>query len=56
MVRVFLTHNAEDLGNTGPDYQYGYGSVRIKQTVDFMRTGNFLEDQADRGFIFEGFR
>jgi hypothetical protein len=51
-LKILLAHNAEDLGNIGPDYQYGYGSVRIQQTLDFMLTGNFLEDQVDEGGIF----
>ncbi|UCD30429.1 MAG: S8 family serine peptidase [Planctomycetota bacterium] len=51
-LKILLAHNAVDLGNIGPDYQYGYGSVRIRQTIDFMRTGNFLEDQVDQDGIF----
>jgi hypothetical protein len=51
-LKILLAHNAVDLGNTGPDYQYGYGSVRIQQTVDFMRTGNFLEDQVVQSDTF----
>src|SRR5690606_2131522 len=39
-----LAHTAVDLGNTGPDYQFGYGSVRIVDAIDHMRTGRFLED------------
>ncbi len=44
-LKVLLAHNALDLGNPGPDYQYGYGSVRIQKTVDFLRTRSFLENQ-----------
>ncbi len=51
-LKILLAHNAVDLGNTGPDHQYGYGSVRIQQTVDFMRTGNFLEHQVDQSGTF----
>jgi len=51
-LKILLAHDAVDLGNTGPDYQYGYGSVRIQQTVDFMRTGNFLENQVDQSGVF----
>ena len=42
-LKALLAHNAADIQNTGPDYQTGYGSVRIKDTIDFMRTGNFVE-------------
>ncbi len=48
-LKVLLAHNAQDIHNVGPDYQTGYGSVRIQQTVDFMRTGSFLENQVDQG-------
>lgn len=48
-LKVLFAHNAQDRGNVGPDYQFGYGSVRIQNTIDFLRTGNFLEDQADQG-------
>jgi hypothetical protein len=48
-LKVLFAHNAVDLGNTGPDYQYGYGSLRIKDTIDFMRTGNFFEDEISQG-------
>ncbi len=51
-LKILLAHEAVDLGNTGPDYQYGYGSVRIQQTIDFMRADNFLENQVDQGATF----
>ncbi len=48
-LKILLAHNAVDLGNTGPDYKFGYGSVRVKDTIDFMRAGSFLEDSVDQG-------
>ncbi|MGA1795435.1 MAG: S8 family serine peptidase, partial [bacterium] len=51
-LKILLAHNAVDLGNLGPDYRFGYGSVRIQKTIDFMRTGNFLEDQVDQDGVF----
>ena len=47
-LKALLAHNAEDIENVGPDYKTGYGSIRIQRTVDFMRTGNFLETQVDQ--------
>ncbi len=43
-LKVLLAHTATDRGNVGPDYQFGYGSVRAQTAVDFMRTGQFVED------------
>jgi formylglycine-generating enzyme required for sulfatase activity len=48
-LKILLAHNAVDLGNTGPDYKFGYGSVRVNDTIDFMRNGGFLEDSVDQG-------
>jgi len=48
-LKILLAHTAVDLGNVGPDYQFGYGSVRIQPAIDFMRTGNFFEAQVDQG-------
>lgn len=48
-LKILLAHTAVDLGNVGPDYQFGYGSVRIQPAVDFMRSGNFLEGQVAQG-------
>jgi subtilisin family serine protease len=48
-LKALLVHNAVDRGNAGPDYQFGYGSVRIADTVDFLRTGRFLEDSVEQG-------
>ena len=51
-VKIFLAHTATDLVSPGPDYQTGYGSVRIQQAIDFMRSNdgfNFLEAQVDQG-------
>jgi len=54
-LKVLLAHNAVDLGNTGPDYGYGYGSVRTQDTIDFMRRGgdpymgSFLEESIAQG-------
>lgn len=48
-LKVLFAQNAVDRGNVGPDYQFGYGSIRIQPTIDFMRTGNFAEDEASQG-------
>ncbi|MFQ5496117.1 MAG: S8 family serine peptidase, partial [Phycisphaerae bacterium] len=43
-LKALLIHNAQDITNPGPDYQSGYGSVRIQPTIDLLRLGDFLED------------
>jgi subtilisin family serine protease len=48
-VKALLAHTAHDLGNPGPDYVYGYGSVRVRDAIDHMRTGAFDEGSVDQG-------
>ncbi len=54
-LKALFAHNAEDVGNAGPDYQTGYGSVRIRRAIDFLRGGSFLEERvehaADAAFL-----
>ncbi|MFQ5492084.1 MAG: S8 family serine peptidase, partial [Phycisphaerae bacterium] len=48
-LKALLAHNAQDIEAVGPDYMTGYGSVRIQQTIDFMRTGAFIENSVSQG-------
>jgi subtilisin family serine protease len=50
-LKIFLAHTAVDLGNVGPDYQFGYGSVRIVSAIDFMRLGNFRESSVSQAGV-----
>ncbi|MFO0839867.1 MAG: S8 family serine peptidase [Phycisphaerae bacterium] len=52
-LKVLLAHSAQDLGNPGPDNQFGYGSVRGVAAVDLMRTGNFLENSVSQGQLYQ---
>ncbi|MFH0982352.1 MAG: S8 family serine peptidase, partial [Planctomycetota bacterium] len=51
-LKVLLAHTAVDLFNPGPDYQTGYGSVRIQPAIELMRSGNFLEATVEQGQVF----
>ncbi len=35
-IKALLVHTAKDLGNTGPDYQFGYGRINVKDAVDMI--------------------
>ena len=39
-VKALLIQGAEDQGNPGPDYEFGYGRVNIQNTIDIIRTDN----------------
>lgn len=51
LMKVFLIEGAEDILNTGPDYQSGYGSIRAVDSIDFMRNGNFREEMVDQAGV-----
>lgn len=41
-VKAILIHTATDLGNPGPDYEYGWGAVNATSAIDLI-----INDQAD---------
>jgi subtilisin family serine protease len=49
LMKAILIEGAEDILNTGPDYQSGYGSIRAVDSIEFMRSGNFREESVDQG-------
>ena len=51
-LKAWLAHSAVDRGNAGPDYQFGYGSVRIQAAIDLMRTGAFTESSVSQGATY----
>ncbi len=48
-VKMLLAHNAADVAQPGPDNQTGYGSVRMQETIDFLRTGNLAQEEVSQG-------
>jgi hypothetical protein len=48
-LKALLAQTAFDLGNVGPDYQFGYGSIRGRDAIDLMRTGQFLDATVSQG-------
>jgi hypothetical protein len=48
-LRALFAQTAVDLGNPGPDYKFGYGSVRVQDAIDLLRAGRFGEDVVDQG-------
>jgi hypothetical protein len=47
-IKAILIQTAVDLGNTGPDYSYGYGKINVKEAIDLIREDTYrniiLED------------
>jgi subtilisin family serine protease len=51
MVKALLAHTAVDLGNAGPDYIFGHGSVRAQAAIEQLRAGTsrLLENTVGQG-------
>jgi hypothetical protein len=43
LIKALMIHAASDLGNTGPDYQYGWGIINAQKSVNLISTGSYIE-------------
>ena len=34
LLKALLIHTADDLGNVGPDYKFGWGLINVKAAAD----------------------
>jgi len=49
-IKTALMASSQDLGLTGPDYDYGYGIIDIPAALDYLlTTSEVSEDMGDRG-------
>lgn len=46
--KAILIQTANDLGNPGPDYQWGFGQIRVKNAVDLIAQKGFLQKTIDQ--------
>ena len=58
LIKALMIHAASDLGNTGPDYQHGWGIINAQQSVNLISTGSYIEGVVpatsnQQEFIFE---
>ena len=51
-LRVVLAQTAVDLGNPGPDYQTGYGSIRAKKAAELIIAERFLEAEVAQDEVY----
>jgi hypothetical protein len=51
-LKALLANTAVDKGNVGPDYQYGYGSIRGIDAVDTVIAENIIEAEVAQGGIY----
>ncbi len=50
-LKAILANTAEDRGNPGPDYKYGYGSVRAVPALDTILGENVIEAEVAQGGV-----
>lgn len=53
-IKALLAHTAVDRGRPGPDYQFGYGSVRVQPALAVLAAGGVHEGQVDQGQAWTG--
>ncbi len=53
-LKSILANTAEDRGNVGPDYKYGYGSIRAVPAIDTVIAGNVIESEVAQGGVYRG--
>ena len=51
LMRSLLTNNADDLGNPGPDFKYGYGRVNGLRSVKAIENGWHIQDSVAQGEV-----
>lgn len=49
--KAILIHTADDFGNPGPDYQWGYGQVDIHAAVDLISRKAFRQESITQGEV-----
>jgi hypothetical protein len=55
-IKALLIAGAEDLGNTGPDYTFGYGMVNAKASVDLIRAEPLQQSVIKTSSVSQGQR
>jgi hypothetical protein len=49
LMKAIMMNTADDLGNPGPDFIYGYGRVNARKAITSIEQNNFLIDSLSNG-------
>ncbi|MFH1681689.1 MAG: S8 family serine peptidase [Candidatus Eisenbacteria bacterium] len=52
-LKALLLGSADDLGNTGPDFRFGYGRMNVKRAADWIQTSSLAQDSVADGEVLE---
>ncbi len=47
LMKNVLMNSADDLGNAGPDFQYGYGRINARRALEILENNQYLIDSVD---------
>lgn len=51
VIKAILMNTADDLGNPGPDFRFGFGKINALRALDVIANGAFLQDTIDQGEV-----
>ena len=51
LIKAILINSADDIGNAGPDYSSGYGSLNAFNAMKTLTNNNFFEDVVTNGQV-----
>lgn len=49
LIKALVCNTADDVGNKGPDYKYGFGQINGLKAVEEMEAGNWVVDSVSQG-------
>jgi hypothetical protein len=49
LLKAYLLNGAEDLGNSGPDFRYGYGRMNVKRSYEMLEGAQFFNGNLSNG-------
>lgn len=49
LLKAVLLNTATDLGNTGPDFKYGWGKVNAFRALKTLEDGRYIQGEVDQG-------
>ena len=49
LIKAALINTANDVGNVGPDYKFGWGIVNALEAVKIIENNQYLSDEISQG-------
>ncbi len=49
VIKGFMCNGADELGRTGPDYEFGYGRINARKSADILEKKQFVVAQVSQG-------